>query len=269
MHKTLILSTILITAMLVGCNNKTSQVKTKCVPYDFEYIAYTKLLSDNVNYGLVDYKNIKKNRALLDSLVDALASAELANTTPTQRMAFYINAYNILTIRSIIDAYPVESIKDIDGVWKVKKWAVAGHERTLNEIEHSILRKEFAESRIHVAINCASIGCPPLLEIPYYPNKIDSLLTISSQRFANSTSHNNIDFKNNIAQLSAIFDWFGDDFVARYYNARRFSELDQKESASLAFIIDNLSQTTGKKLSSKIANIRYLDYDWSLNEQKK
>ncbi len=259
------LSVILFLGQL-GCAAQETRQDIALRPYDFAYQSYARLLQEQVRDGLVNYDGIKRSRAQLDSLVSDLEHADLTAATPDQRLAFYCNAYNILTLRSIVDAYPVNSIKDIDGVWDKQVWLVAGEQLTLNGIEHQILRKEFREPRIHVAINCASIGCPPLLDVPYYPDHLDSLLTVSARRFAASSEHNRIDSVKQVARLSAVFDWFGEDFESQYYEPGKFSDLDKKKSAALNFVIRHLPGEVAAKVSNSRYAVEYLEYDWTLND---
>ncbi len=264
------LSVWFLTAAFIvsGCGgNKTeSQIPTR--PFDHTYADYASILKQYVSDGLVNYSALKANRSGLDSLVDAIAHADLGGTSREQRIAFYINAYNILTLRSIVDAYPVESIKDIDGVWDKKKWRVAGEKLTLNDIEHEILRKKFSEPRIHVAINCASIGCPPLASTPYYSDSLEAQLDLVSRNFALSADHNRFDTTKKKAAISSIFDWFGDDFVDKYYSQDGFASLSKKENAALNFLIEHFPQEEKEALTGVDFEVSYLEYDWSLNELK-
>ncbi|MFQ5484404.1 MAG: DUF547 domain-containing protein, partial [Desulfobacterales bacterium] len=143
-----------------------------------------------------------------------------------------------------------------------------GERLTLNQIEHEILRKDFSEPRIHVAINCASIGCPPLLPVPFLPDSIDQLLTRATREFAATQSHNIIDANEKEARISSIFDWYGDDFIEKYYQAGRYPALSHKKSAALSFLIAHLSAEQAASLSNLDFKVSYLDYDWSLNDLK-
>lgn len=254
---------------LSGCGAQETGTEVQLQQYDFSYDSYAKLLTETVADGLVDYANIKADRATLDSLVTYIGTADLSEATEAQRLAFYINAYNILTIRSIVDVYPVESIKDIDGVWDECEWRVAGKDITLNHIEHEVLRKQFSEPRIHVAISCASLGCPPLSETPYDPEHLDSLLRLASQRFAASPEHNQFDPDRATVRLSSVFDWFGEDFVEKYHTADRFPSLSQKENAALGFLLEHLPPSKTALERNDDIDVTYLDYDWSLNDLKR
>lgn len=263
---------VVVILLLLGCGQQQaeqgSSQQMSLQPYDFSYSAYSAILTDYVSDGLVDYQGLQADRAGLDSLVTGLAGADLSAATREQKLAFYINAYNLITLRSVIDAYPVKSIKDIDGVWDKKKWLVAGDQVTLNDIEHEILRKDYKEPRIHVAINCASTSCPPLVSQPYYPEKLSEQLDLVSRHFATTPRYNQLDPATGDAQLSQIFEWFGDDFIPRYYDNGLFSVLCKAENAAVIFVIQHHPPEQQERLFAADYQVSYLEYDWSLNELK-
>ena len=258
----------ILALIAVGCGAQKTHTEVESRAYDFGYTAYARLLAENVVGHQVNYTSLKAARSSLDSLVDDIAAADLEGISRDQKLAFYCNAYNILTIRSIVDAYPVASIKDLDGVWDRKQWLVAGEKLTLNQIEHEILRKDFSEPRIHVAVNCASTGCPPLLPVPFYPDSIDQLLTRAAREFATSETHNKFDALKKEAHISSIFDWFGDDFTEQYYTEGHYPSLSRKKNAALSFLIAHLPAEEAASLSKLDLKVSYLDYDWSLNDAK-
>lgn len=266
MFRILIVIALLCSAIGCGAEDNGSQNTSK--QFDHSYSSYAGFLNQYVTDGRVNYTKLKANRKMLDSLVDDIAVADLSKSTPDQKLAFYINSYNILTLRSIVDAYPVESIKDIDGVWDGKKWKVAKEKLTIDEIEHEILRKEFAEPRIHFAVVCASIGCPPLASQPYYADSLEHQLASASNHFATSPEYNRIDSVAGAAELSSIFDWFGDDFIDAYYITTAFASHSKKENAALNFLTSQFSENDREALRSVDYDISYMEYDWSLNDIK-
>ncbi len=142
---------------------ETARQQHRSVPFDPEYTHWTAVLSGFVGGEQVDYTALKADRASLDAFIDQLATIspeELGRMTRDEKMAFWVNAYNGITLRSVVDSYPVSSIKEIDGVWKKQLWLAAGRKLTLDQIEHEILRPEYKDPRVHFAVNCASIGCP-------------------------------------------------------------------------------------------------------------
>jgi hypothetical protein len=252
--------------IILGCSDGGNGAGKQAQPIDHTYADYARLLNKYVSDGLVDYARMKADRGLIDSLIDDLASADLSGASSDQQLAFYINAYNLITLRSIVDHYPVESIKDIDGVWDDTKWELAGGRLTLNDIEHEILRKEFNEPRIHVAIVCASTSCPPLVSHPYLPDKLNLQLPEAARNFVMSSDYNKLDPDEGSAEISSIFDWFGDDFIDGYYDKNYFPSLSKKENAVLNFLIAQFPEPQREKLLTASYKISYLDYDWSLND---
>ena len=126
-----------------------------------------------------------------------------------QKLAYWINAYNALTIDLILQNYPLKSIKDIDKPWDQRLWKFGDKWLSLNDIEHQILRK-MDEPRIHFAIVCASVYCPKLQNEAFIAEKIDSQLSKATSEFLSDTSKNFI--SQNSLEISKIFQWFSKDF---------------------------------------------------------
>ena len=141
-----------------------------------------------------------------------------------QRMAFWINAYNFFTLHAIVDHYPIRgswfsrypqnSIRQIDGVWTRLTWRVAGRQVSLDDIEHRILRPEFKDPRIHFAVNCASLGCPPLRGEPYRAGTLDAQLDDNARQFLASPHGLRVDGRT--LAVTSILKWYGGDFVERF-----------------------------------------------------
>lgn len=239
-------------------------------PFDHSYTRYGALLATYVENGLVDYKALAENQTTLQEIADEFGEVsrkQLESFNDPQKIAFWINAYNFFTIQAIIDHFPVSSIKEIDGVWDGLKFSVAGKNLNLNKIEHDILRKQFNEPRIHVALVCASTSCPELWNRPFIGDSLEIQLAGRSQAFANDSSRNGIDPSTSSVKLSQILDWYGDDFVAVYGKNSSFSYLPTKESATLNFIYQHLEKDIKSTLEGKEIVVEWLDYDWNLNIQ--
>lgn len=136
------------------------------------------LLQKNVsNYGVVDYKQFKKDYKKLRDYIEKLSLIRADNNfmarSKSEKLAYWINAYNALTIDLILRHYPVKSIKDINNPWKQRLWTLGGTPIDLDEIEHQILRK-MNEPRIHFAIVCASVSCPKLQNQAYTASNIEA-----------------------------------------------------------------------------------------------
>lgn len=234
----------------------------------YEVSAYTRVLKERVNsQGQVDYASLKRSAGDLIRYTQTLAlmnpSAYQQWSNP-EKIAFWINAYNALTLKSIIEKYPVSSIKKISGVWNRKTHQIMGKAMTLDDIEHQILRKQFNEPRIHMALVCASKSCPPLLNQPYTGVALNTQLNGRAQAFVSESSNFRIDPSKNIVYLSSLFKWYGQDFEKQYGTSA--FQGSTKERAALHFLSNYISRDANYLKTEKY-QIRYLDYDWSLNKQ--
>lgn len=256
--------------LLAGCGEQEpegqSAAPTTTHTYDFSYDQYQQLLSRYVVDGRVDYSGLKANRDQLDTLVARLATADLKAATESQQLAFYINAYNMLVLRTIIDHYPVNSIQDIEGALDGKRWAVAGQSLTLDEIDHDILGKKFNDPRYHMAINRGANGAPPLVSQPYYPNNISDQLELVSRYFSSSEKYNRIDPKAGKAELSQVFERIGEELIPGYYDNGLFSNLCQEENAAVTFVIKHHPADQQSALFASDYQLNFREYDWSLND---
>ena len=244
-------------------------------PADLRFAAYGELLGRVVHGAEVDYRAILGDRSTLDRIVlefaDVPAAAE-KRWVARDRMAFWINAYNLLTLRAIVDHYPIRgswfsraprnSIRQIDGVWTALKWRAAGRDVTLDEIEHGILRPEFGDARVHMAVNCASKSCPPLRAEPYAGADLDQQLDDAARRYLASPAGARVAGQQ--LHVSKIFDWYGDDFVKQYAEVHPGPE-PAKDRAIRGFT-ERYGPPAAAAAAKAGAAIRFLDYDWSLND---
>ncbi len=244
---------------------------TVAVAESLNYQDYAEVLQTYVNnQGLVDYEALQTNRKQLDKFNQALGAVS-PNTynswSEAEKIAFLVNAYNSFTLESIIDQNPLKkSIRDIPGVWRRRKFQIAGESKTLDNIEHDILRKNFNEPRIHAALVCAAISCPPLRNEPYLAEKLDSQLDDQVKQFLASPHGLKIEREKNRIALSSIFKWFGEDWLTSYSIENKFTG-NRREKAILNFISQYLDQSEQEYLEQGQYKISYLDYDWSLNKQ--
>jgi len=196
--------------------------------------------------GNVDYNGFKQDSKNLSSYISALQANYLSieEYSKAQKLAYWINAYNALTIDLILRSYPLNSIKDIQDPWDQRLWKFGDKWLNLNDIEHKILRK-MDEPRIHFAIVCASESCPKLLNKAYLAKRLDEQLTIATKDFLSDASKNEL--SENSIKLSKIFKWFAKDF---------------KADGSLIEFLNQYSEIT----INENANKRYKDYSWELND---
>jgi hypothetical protein len=236
---------------------KPNEVNTVPLSNPVDHSIWDELLNKHVDEdGWVDYKGFIKDRIRLSQYLDLLSEnrPNEATWTTHQQLAYWINAYNAFTIKLIIDNYPLESIKDIQfnipglhTVWHKEFFNIGGKPSSLDEIEHKILRKKFDEPRIHFAIVCASISCPPLRNEAFVSSRLNEQLEDQGRIFINDPSRNMINAER--VKISKIFSWFKGDFT--------------KEGSLIEF----LNQFSKTSINRK-AKVSYLDYDWGLNEQK-
>ncbi len=247
------------------------------------YEDYGAVLTTYVNQqGMVNYRGLKANPQRLNSFLTTLA--DLPQETyqkwdDQEKIAWWINAYNVLTLKAIIDHYPIRasffkgfvyprnSIRQIPGVWDTLRFPVMGEKMTLDEIEHSVLRQKFNEPRIHLALVCAAMGCPPLRTEPYEGAKLDRQLNDQARIFLADPKKFRLDRGQGKVYLSSIFKWFGGDFVKNYGTDKAFTGFSQEERAVLNFVSRYLASSDRDYLLKGSYTITYLDYDWSLNEQ--
>ncbi len=269
-------------AILTGCagslpftqaQDNNSQVESSAIASakPFNYDDYATVLKTYVSdRGLVDYKGLQANRQQLDAFnaaFAAVAPSTYSSWDEKEQIAFWINAYNAFTLESIIDQNPLKkSIRDIPGVWKWRKFKIAGQSKTLDNIEHDTLRVDFNEPRIHAALVCAAISCPPLRNEPYRAEKLDAQLDDQVRKFLKSPHGFRIDKKEGRVYLSSIFKWFGKDWKQSYSAEDKFTG-NASERAVLNFVSNYLSPQDREYLAQGDYKISYLNYDWSLNQQ--
>ncbi len=232
--------------LVINSTSIEKAIKNTQITEAFNHKSWNDLLQKHVSKeGTVNYKTFKADRKPLSSYI-TLLSQNLPdnNWSKEDKLAYWINAYNAMTIDLILRNYPVKSIKDIKDPWKQRLWKLGKKKYNLEDIEHQILRK-MDEPRIHFAIVCASYSCPKLLNEAYTASNLKQQLTNATKDFLTDKKRNNIT-ENNL-ELSKIFQWFSKDF---------------KQEGSL---IDFLNKYSAIKISNK-AKINFNDYNWSLNE---
>ncbi len=257
--KILILSSIVLTSSL-------------SFAFDHKHSLFANLLnahvkmSPNKTSSVVDYKNFntKKLNEYLKS-ISSLKKKDFNNFTRKQQLAFYINAYNAYTIKLILNNYPVKSIKNIGGIfsspWKKKFFKLFQKKSFLDEIEHDFVRASKTlgnDARIHFAFNCASIGCPALLNTPWIGEKLNSQFESATQNFLKDHLRNRVNIKKKSVQLSNIFKWYGNDFKTKNYGSLK---------AFLSIYVNSITTNKEEKalILSKDYSITFSGYDWNLN----
>jgi hypothetical protein len=200
---------------LLHINEETSAIElTDNTNTTADHSNFTKLLSAYVsNDGIVDYAGIKSDIATLDAyIVELQQHAPSDDWSRDEALAYWINAYNAFTLKLITDNYPLKSITDLYGgkPWDHKWIPIGGQTLSLNQIENEIIRPTYNEPRIHFAVNCAAMSCPPLANKAFTADNLESLLEERTKGFINNSAYNQL--AGSPAQLSKIFEWYGKDF---------------------------------------------------------
>ncbi len=218
----------------------------------------------------VDYKGLQADRAMLKGYLDGLSAvsqAEYDAWNKQQKLAYLLNAYNAFTVDLILTGYPdLKSIKDLGSIitspWKKKFFPLLGRQRSLDDVEHGMIRAPgaFDDPRIHMAANCASVGCPALRNDAYTGDKLDAQLDDSVARFLSDPTRNRYNAQSEKLEVSRIFDWYGKDFVARAGSVEGW----------LARYADKLTGDPKQQqlIRDKKARLDFLDYDWTLNDKR-
>ncbi len=241
----------LFASFLFSCGSPV----TERIPYgngiiqkSLDHSSWDRLLKKHVDTdGNVNYKNFAGEIELLENYLSYLTQNIPSKTAAKEeQLAYYINLYNAGTVKLIVENYPVKSIKDIKNPWDQKIIFLESVSVSLGDIEHEILRK-MKEPRIHFAINCASYSCPKLRNEAYTGDQLEKQLQEAAISFINDSKRNRI--SKDEAEVSQIFNWFKKDFTV---DGSLVSYLNQFAKEPL--------HNTGK--------IRYISYDWRLNESK-
>jgi len=228
----------------------------------FDHSTFDQLLRAHVVNGLVDY-DVFENSADFQRYLGALATAKPASLARAEQLAFWINAYNAYTIALMNQHHERKSIRNINktfglisikGPWTERMARVGGETYALLYIENEIIRKQYNDPRIHFAIVCASMGCPPLRSEAFTGGKLEQQLDDQARAFLlKSPTKNRVDIAKRTVFASPILDWYRDDFggsetavgkfIAQYYPAGPERDL----------------------LLSGDFTLKDTDYDWSIN----
>ena len=224
------------------------------------------LRSHDSGINRVDYASLKasaEDSAKLSEYLDHLQGHDPRHFSRVEQQAYWINFYNALTVKVIVDAYPVDSIREISesmlavgglipiGPWGDERANVAGLDLTLDDIEHGILRPIYHDSRIHYAVNCASLGCPNLLPTAFTVDNVEPLLDAGAREYVNHPR--GVDFVDeDFIVISSIYDWWVDDFGGN-------------EVGVMEHLVRYAEDDLADLLRSFEGAVEY-EYDWDLNQ---
>ena len=220
--------------------------------------------ADAAGVNLVDYEALAasaEDRAKLAGYLDHLQGLDPRDYSRAEQMAYWINLYNALTMQIVLEAYPVDTIRDVHegvipyvGPWGDVHANVAGQDLTLDQIEHGILRPLWRDKRIHYAVNCAAYGCPHLLTTAFTAENTERLLEAGARAYVNSAR--GVDpVDEDLIVLSSIYAWYPEDF-------------GDTEEALLAHLMEYADDELAAQLEGFEGAVEY-DYDWSLNRRRR
>ena len=229
-----------------------------------EHSAWDRFLKDNLvrggdgNNRLAYGRVTAPDRKALVRYLDALSMVPISRYKRDEQLAYWINLYNALTVKVIVDHYPVESIRDIDispgwfsfGPWDKKLIKVENESLSLNDIEHRILRPIWRDARIHYAVNCASLGCPNLAPTAYNAETMEGSLTEAARRYINHPR--GVSIEGGRLYVSTIYEWFVEDFGGNEKG-----------------VLDHIRRYANPKLAKRLAEFAAIHgyrYDWALND---
>ena len=244
----------------------------------YDHIFTPELITEE---GLVRYSTLRRKR--LDIIkakrnLKKLNPAILMNLSKKQRTAFWINTYNFCTIDVILRYYPIQpkwfmiiypdnSIMQITGAWTKEFHEIQREEYNLREIGQDFLLKRCKDPRICFALSNATIGGPTLRNEPYQAERLDQQLNDQVKKYLNTDKGMHWDQNDNILFLSNIFQMNKDVFLASDLTAiKKFRTRKDQERVWLNFLVQHLSEKGVRHLEDETFSIRFIDFDWHLNE---
>ncbi len=191
-------------------------------------------------------------RARLAEVVSAIGSAAPDEWPRDAQLAYYVNAYNALTVSAVVERWPLTSVMNVEGFFDAVAHRVAGQTMTLNALENDIIRARFGEPRIHFAVNCASVGCPALMPTAFTADNLEAQLAAGAQAYVRGTSR--LDRRRRRVAVSKIFEWFATDFEAG--------------GGVRAFLVAQLEGDDARFVENARTRITHFDYDWNVNARE-
>jgi len=248
------------------------------------YDKYAAILTEYVRSdGRVDYAPLRRKRLILKHLLaipDALDPNVYQAWSQDEKLAFWINTYNLKMLDVIARNYPIESsmwlrltwppndIRHIKGIWSDYRFIVMNEEFTLGEVERRIFRRTFGDPRVYLALTYATRSSPPLRRKPYRGNDLDRQLDEQVKAFLADETAFKIDALDGVVYLSALFkpSWRGKEFVARYRTDKKFKRYDPETRAVLNFLTRYISADSVHFLEVENYTLKYVNFDWCLND---
>jgi hypothetical protein len=223
--------------------------------------AFGALLKRYVDDGKVDYGRWKSTAADLeafDAYLGRIATCDVAKLAALAQEAFWVNAYNAFNIKGVLEKYPIENIKKIDGFLDKRTWRVASRDLTLNDIEYKQVIPARKDAREHFAVVCSDLGSVPLSSNVYTAENLEAALEAQTKEFVADAHNFNVDVPNKIVNVSMLFspEWYEKDFLGD----TRF-----KGKQAVEYLAPYVDKATADFLASGDYKVKYIDWNWSLN----
>jgi hypothetical protein len=166
----------------------------------------------HVSGSKIQYAAIKEDPKALTKLTDFIASADVSAYSEVQLKAFYINSYNLLVVKTVVDNYPIAQPLEVPGFFDLIKQKVAGKKISLNNLEQKELLQKYKDPRLHFVLVCAAVSCPPIANFAYMPDKLEEQLEARTKSAINDGVFIKVDDFAGTVAISQIFDWYASDF---------------------------------------------------------
>lgn len=229
----------------------------------FDHSAFDALLKAHArpDIGRVDYAGLKRDEARLDAYLKALEGADVRVLGGDEQLALLINAYNAYTLKIIVERYPdVRSIRDLKDPWTTARHNVGGQVMSLDQIEHGLLRPFYRDPRIHFAVNCASVGCPPLGDEAFTGERLNAQLDAATRRALRHPRYAKVE--GGKLHLTQILKWYGDDFTSAEFKDHAPTVAAYVARYADAPVAALVRQADGDP------EVVFMPYDWSLNDAR-
>jgi hypothetical protein len=270
---------------LVGCAAITLGIPPKPVvaaPQTFSHEDFDRVLQRFVdNQGRVDYAALKNDASTLERYYHSLTlyspdSHPALFPTRQSKLAYWINAYNAAVIKTVVTHYPISSVIDVkrpslffflprkSGFFLFQRVTFGGATTSFYYLEQRVIRKRFAEPRVHFALNCASMGCPQLPRRAFTAEHLDKELDREARKFLSEKRNLRIDHEQKVVFLSTIFDWYKKEFLTWYQD--RFPG---QKATLLSYVASYAPSEKAEALRMEESSyqVRFIPYDWRLNDQ--
>jgi len=223
---------------------------------------WNSLLAQHGLDGGLDYAGLAGNEAELDRYLATVATADPEAMAESRRLSFWINAYNAVVAKLVLERYPeITSVRDVDGFFDGLTYRVAGEERTLDAIETEA--RDSGDPRVHFAVVCASTSCPGLRAEAFVADRLDQQLEEQTGAFlADTTKGLRFDEASGDLYLSSIFKWYAGDFTGGSTVVAFFAR-----GKVVEWLMPHLPSDLAARIKTADPSVRYLDYDWSLNDR--